>query len=143
MVITTKSVKGLVDNFKIRGIDKFGSGKFGATRKKSTGEIYKHEGIDVLTFAGQPIKAPFDLKFIRIAKPYKDDNILSGGIWKNENLEMKIFYISPITNKTKFSKGEIIGYSQNLNEKYGEGIGNHIHVEIRENGNLINPEKYV
>ena len=143
MVATSKTVKGLVDNFKIRGVDKFGSGKFGAQRRKSTGEVYTHQGIDILTFPGQPIKAPFDLSFVRVANPYPNDKTLKGGIWKSGNLEMKIFYLSPITGKKSFRKGEIIGYAQNLNEKYGEGIGNHIHLELRENGIIINPEKYV
>lgn len=143
MLATTKTVKGLVDNFKIRGVDKFGSGKFGAQRRKSTGEVYTHQGIDILTFSGQPIKAPFDLSFVRIANPYPNDKTLKGAIWKSNNLEMKIFYLTPITDKKSFKKGEVIGYAQNLNEKYGEGIGNHIHLELRENGNIINPEKYV
>jgi hypothetical protein len=143
IMVTTKSVKGLVDNFKIRGVDKFGSGKFGAQRRKSTGEVYTHQGIDILTYSGQAIKAPFDLQFIRVADPYPNDKTLKGGIWKSGNLELKIFYMIPNTNQKTFKKGEIIGYAQNLNDKYGEGIGNHIHLEIRENGNLINPEKYV
>ncbi len=143
IMLKAKSLKGMVDNFKLRGVDRFGSGKFGASRKKSTGEVYTHQGIDILTYPGQPIKAPFELRFIRVSKPYPDDKTLLGGIWKGEGLELKLFYLNPVKEFRTFKKGEVIGYAQNLNEKYGEGIGNHIHLELRENGIIINPEKYV
>ena len=140
---TSKKLKAMVANFKQRGSESGGSGKFGAPRKRSDGTTYFHQGIDVLTPVNAPIYAPFDVEYIQVARPYANDSVLSGGDYKSENLVMRIFYMKPITNKKSFKQGEIIGYAQNVAGKYGEGVSNHIHIEIRENGKLINPETMI
>lgn len=140
------NIGSIVKNFLIRRPDKFGNGAFGAKRERN-GKEYIHQGVDIVVKPGEPIYAPFDLRFIRTAKPYVDDNTLIGGVWDFEGQgiegQMKIFYMTPL-NGREFKKGEVIGYAQNVAAKYGAGMTNHIHLELRDKmGNLLNPEKYV
>ena len=43
---------------------------------------------------------------------------------------------------TQYKRGDLVGSIQDLESKY-KGMINHAHVEIRENGKLINPEKFL
>lgn len=132
--------KIMVKNFKIRN-DSWGLGRFGASRD---GGKRKHNGIDLLTKKGEPIYAPFDLSFIRTTQPYKNDSKYIGGFYNGGIGTLKIFYMNPITSKRNFKKGDIIGYSQAISEKYSGAMKNHIHVEIRDKqNNILNPSKYI
>lgn len=138
ILLNMKKLTGLVKNFKIRPLDKFGSGAFGASRGNR-----KHQGIDIIVTENEPIKAPFDLSFKRVTQPYKDDNVYKGGVYDSELGELKIFYMKPLTDKKTYKQGDIIGFAQNIAKKYGPEMHPHIHIELRKNGKLLNPTDYV
>jgi murein DD-endopeptidase MepM/ murein hydrolase activator NlpD len=125
---------------KDRGTDVWGNGGFGAIR---TGHI--HEGSDYHCEVGQPVYSPFEGTFDRVAFPYRNDKRWKGGLLKSKDgvYEIKIFYFEPLLDIVgkNISKGELIGKCQDLSVKY-PNIGNHIHVEVRENDKLVNPEYF-
>lgn len=137
MTFKRHSIKNIIAGFTIRGEDKAGSGAFGASRGKR-----KHEGLDILTTLGEPVYAPFNLKFLRIAYPYADKSY-SGALYESDIFKLKIFYMKPI-DETSFKKGDVIGYSENISLKYPDAQ-THIHLELRDKitGKMLNPEKYV
>lgn len=155
--IMRKKITGLTYPFKLRGVDKFGSGAFKAPRRSHKGKIKWHQGLDIKVKESQSIHAPFDMDFVRKAYPYDDSgtpNRMSGAKYRFEDGTMKIFYFLPlITNTINFKKGDIIGFAQNIAKKYAykdkktgkvHKMINHIHIEIRnKDGKLINPETYV
>jgi len=142
MVWKRRSIKNVVAHFKIRPNDSYGSGKFGAIRERN-GKKYIHQGLDIEVEKGEPIYAPFDIYFNRIAYPYPDKSFL-GAQYNNDIFKMKIFYFEPILDRKFFKKGEVIGYGQKISDRY-PNINDHIHLELRDKGTdkLLNPEKYV
>ena len=125
----------------IRGCDQQGCGYFGAKRKG-----HKHEGIDYITTPFQDVPIPFDCVFQRIAKPYADDNTLTGvfcqGIGRYKDYSFKMFYVTPNISKLnrELKKGQIIGHAQDITNKY-KGITNHIHLQVYKNNKIINPKE--
>lgn len=132
-------LKKLTHNFKLRGLDQYGDGSFGAPRGER-----KHMGIDVSGIPGQDIYAPEDLEFKRYTTPYRNDAHYTGGLYRHKEGFMKLFYMQPKTMKKYFKKGEKIGTFQNISAKYGSDMTNHIHVEMYDlDGNILNPEKFL
>ena len=146
-----KKISGIVTPFKLRGKDVFGSGAFRSSRSKHKGVKY-HQGLDIKTNVDQPILAPFDLLFKRLAYPYLTsagvvDKKWKGGLYKHEDGTLKIFYMNPIINKLNFKQGDVLGYAQDIAGKYSSAnkkMINHIHLEMRDSkGKLLNPTNYV
>lgn len=120
---------------KIRGCDAFGCGNFGANRSG-----HKHQGIDIVTKPNETIFSPIDGEFKRIAYPYANDTNYKGMVLVNDEIEIKIFYITPtIPAGLKVKKGQPIATSQHIAKKYGVAMVNHIHLEVRNGKELINP----
>lgn len=119
-----------------------GSGQFYASRTSKSGGKYNHKGLDVISYSGQKIFAPFDGIITRIGYPYKDSKnyklieIRGQGEWKK--FRVKIFYINPIRSTGKIKGGELIGTAQDLTKKY-EKITNHVHLEVYQSAMLLNP----
>ncbi len=128
----------IVDGQQSRIKDAWGSGQFGAQRDK--GER-THKGLDIVAKVDDNVYAPFDGDIVREAVPYKDDNSYRGIVIKGSGdwigYEMKIFYVEGLLSGG-VTKGQTIGKAQNLNIRY-PNITNHIHVEVRRNGQLIDP----
>jgi murein DD-endopeptidase MepM/ murein hydrolase activator NlpD len=121
--------------------DAQGSGQYGAPRSGHT-----HMGTDLVVTPGQPVVAPTSGTITRIAYPYANDLQWQGLEMMLENgLVMKLFYMAPLGNLIgqKVTAGTIIGYAQDISRKYGGGMLDHIHIELFENGNHINPEPYI
>jgi len=57
----------------------------------------------------------------------------------------KVFYVTPTEgiDLTSVRAGDIIGVTQDLGTVYPRGMTNHNHVEIRVNGVLKDPTKYL
>lgn len=141
--MNNKKIIGITKNFKIRGNDPhgLGSGAFGVSRGGGT---RKHSGIDIVVRENEPIYAPFDMIFNRVAIPYANDNIYRGAEYLTDFGTVKIFYFQPLTTKRNFLKGDVIGYAQDISKKYDPRMTTHIHFEMRDQkGNLLNPENYV
>lgn len=123
-----------------RGTDIWGNGDFGAIRTS-----HLHEGNDYLCEPDEIVYAPFDGTFDRVAYPYSNDKNWKGGLLKSKDgvYEIKIFYFNPDAGAVgkKILKGLPIGKCQDISIKYPK-IKPHIHVEIRENGKLKNPDYF-
>lgn len=140
VLIFNKKVMGLasmVKNFSIRN-DPSGLGTFGAKR-----EGHIHQGLDIKAEPNEPIKAPFDLTFSYSGRVYADDPFYLATEYKTPKGSFRVMYLQPRTDKKIFKTGEVIGFAQNIAKKWGGKMVNHIHVEIRENGILKDPAKYV
>lgn len=122
---------------KIRS-DKWGDGSYGARRKKATGEVYAHRGVDLLCIPGQNIYAPFDSVYERIVYPYSDNFEYTGALLRSEKAIVKMLYFKPgIKEGTRIKKGTVIGKAQDVSRYYcaddtllEERMKPHIHFEI-------------
>ncbi len=142
--VTRKKKKTLrKTRLRIRGVDAYGSGKFGASRKRKDGTRYKHQGIDIITKPNDKIKALTDGKFIRKVDPYGNGKF-SGFLIedKQKNLQ-KIFYVLPmILVGAVFKKGDIIGTAQDIAGR--KKMTNHYHFEVRNKyKKLLNPNQFL
>ncbi len=128
----------ILDIQKLRS-DKYGHGHFGASRGNRL-----HQGIDLLVTKGDPVYAPIS-GILNFSIPYGSDTRWQGFKIINDSKEQwKVFYCSPIVkNGVYVNKGDVVAYAQSINDKYGEGMLDHLHVELRKNGVLMNPQKYL
>ncbi|MDA1044233.1 MAG: M23 family metallopeptidase [Verrucomicrobia bacterium] len=124
-----------------RGEDEWGRGAFGASR-----DDHPHRGVDIAVASGDAIFAPFDGRIVRNAIPYDDDDRFSGillqGYAAFSGYEMKIFYMQCTMPFGHVRAGELIGQAQNIALRY-PGITNHIHVELWNNGNVVDPTPFL
>ena len=121
----------ITGNDKIRE-DAYGSGKFGARRRKTDGTVYTHEGTDIIVDPGQELYMPYSGVFARIAYPYADNKAYSGALFVSERIDFKIFYFRPtVSVGEKIEKGQVIGIAQDITQKYTRWFMHpHIHIEI-------------
>lgn len=121
---------------KTRGCDSKGCGYFGAPRGSR-----KHMGIDFITVPGEPILAPISGKVT--ALPYAASDLVHRGVEIVSGVEEhQLFYIKPIVRVGQtVVQGQIIGYADNVQIKYGTSMTNHVHHEVKQNGKFIDPTK--
>lgn len=136
--MTRRALVPITKNQRIRGKDAFGSGTFQASRD---GGSRLHSGVDIVATAGQAIYAPVTGKITRLAYPYASDLSYTGLEIINDDYNIKIFYIAPtVAIGSQVAAGQKIAVAQHIAAKYGAGMINHVHIEIRnKNGELINP----
>lgn len=148
-----RTILGETSNFiklyKLRGADDYGSGAFGAPRSNHR----THNGLDLYMQSGDPVKAPFDCRIVRQGLAYAGNNeyrlIEVEGVNKFKGYKAKLMYVQTIQlvldSRQIFKQGSTVGWAQDISKKYqrnGKVMRNHIHFELRKDGNLINPEKY-
>lgn len=112
-----------------------GSGRFWKSRIG-----HYHEGIDIECSLAEPVFSPISGTITKKSYPYPTDKRFEGCTIQNGISEIKLFYMVCGKVGQKVSKGEQIGVCQAINIKYGSSMKNHLHIEIRQNGNLLNPE---
>lgn len=130
----------------IRGTDRHGSGAYGARR----GPNRIHKGIDIISDVGQKVLAPITgvaINFVGSSgKPlvdiYPEDKTLGIEL-------VRILYVDPIDasnlNRSRVVTEGIseIGISVDLTKLgYPKGITQHIHLQIRVNGEWVDPTEY-
>lgn len=140
LLIFNKKVMGIASMVKTFGIrnDSSGLGTFGALRSN-----HIHNGLDIKVSEGELIKAPFDLIYSFTGLVYPDDKNYLATEYKTKNGTFRVMYMKPYTDKKTFKQGEVIGVAQSIKKKWGGNMQDHIHVEVRENGVLKDPAKYV
>ena len=119
-------------------MDGSGDGHFGARRTRNDGKVYPHGGIDEKCEPGQPIYAPCDSVYERIAYPYSGNRKYTGGVFRSEKVIVKCFYFSPETKAGELvKKGDIVGIAQDISVRYNtpdtpheKRMTPHIHTEI-------------
>jgi murein DD-endopeptidase MepM/ murein hydrolase activator NlpD len=116
-------------------VDAKGDGHFGASR---TGHV--HEGADFLCKKGQVVLAPMSGLIVRQGVAYSNDSTYKIVVLSNPNgYEIKMMYCMTDKVGQQVKRGEPIAICQAIAEKYGAPMQNHIHLEIRKNGQLLNP----
>ena len=121
-----------------RGFDsRYGSGQFGASRQ-SRGRRHPHQGLDISASPGELVFSPIDGEIVREAAPYAPfSGVLIQGRGDYAGYEVKLFYVDAFMCGS-VTAGSVIGKAQDLSVSY-PGIPNHVHMEVRHQGRLINP----
>lgn len=125
---------------KIRN-DARGDGYFGASRGRRI-----HNGLDILVSPGSAVYCPIEGIMLRMAYPYGTtrgnhqwEGCVIVGVGDYRGYEVKIFYMRPFVIGDYLFPGEIIGIAQDISRKYSPSMLDHLHVEVRRNGVLIDP----
>jgi murein DD-endopeptidase MepM/ murein hydrolase activator NlpD len=121
----------------VRGCDKQGCGNFGAPRGDRT-----HAGADYVARTGQDVGAVTGGEVTNVGYPYGDDlSFRYVEITAGDGYVARQFYIQPGANVqtgASVQAGQVLGTQQRLRGRY-PGIAEHVHVEIRRSGRLIDP----
>ncbi len=121
----------------VRGCDPRGCGGYGADRSYGP-----HQGADYVATPGQNVVAVTDGIIDKIGYPYANDlSYRYTRITTPDGYVVRQLYVFPaagISAGASVSSGQTIGRSQGLGTRY-PGITEHVHVDIRHNGQLINP----
>lgn len=139
------TLKSPVSNFKIRDCDANGCGHYGASRlRKGISVKGAHKGIDVVVTPGENVYAPIS-GTVRTLFVNPGSTAMRGIEIKNNNMAMKIFYMVPHELETgeTILAGEYMGVAQNVASYYNApAMTPHIHVELRINGESVDPTGY-
>jgi murein DD-endopeptidase MepM/ murein hydrolase activator NlpD len=127
----------------LRGTDKYGSGAFGAPR-----EGREHNGLDIAFVPGTGI---FSLRLGRVTKigfPHSIEDTKKGHlryvqVTDTNGYDARYFYLNPCVKVGEVAESwRVIGTTQNLQGIY-PGIVDHIHFEVKKNGQFIDPNMYL
>lgn len=137
-----------MSKLKIRGVDKWGNGAFGASRD---GGSRKHVGVDIIVRDGELFLSLNSGVVTRLGYVYKGNYTfrLIEVTCKNGD-KWRYFYVDPVGPDKKrivelglkISVGQVLGITQSLQKKY-PGITPHVHFEIIKNGEYIDPTEIV
>lgn len=115
----------------VRGVDAFGSGRFGAVRDAGK---RRHHGVDYVARPGAAVVAPLSGKVTRIGFAYsgREDFQYVEIVNPQTHLTARVLYVAPtVTEGDVVSAGDVLGAAQDLTNLY-PGITNHVHVEMRD-----------
>lgn len=127
-----------VEPFELRGNDPTGFGHYGAKRG-----LRKHRGLDIKTKPGQLIVSPISGKFKRVGRVYVSTSKFKLLEIENGRYRVRLLYAAPYL---EFKPGDpisacsIIGVAQDIAGYHGNGMINHIHMEVYKHGLLTDPE---
>ena len=110
------------------------------------GGARRHEGMDFVAAPGEEIQAPIGGIVTRVLYPYAGDRRLTGvEIVDEAGQSAKVFYLSPLSAALgmRVEAGDVIGFAQDLQVRYGPAMTNHVHVEIRVSGKVVNPYDFI
>lgn len=113
-----------------RKTDAYGCGEFGARRD---GGSRRHEGVDFMADADQPLVAPISGYISKIGFAYPGDSVLKYVEIANPALHYtaRVFYIDPqVAVGQAVHVGQPIGFHHTLEKKYPDGMTDHVHLEI-------------
>lgn len=114
----------------VRGVDKYGSGTFGASRD---GGARMHLGRDYIALPGDAALFPIHAVIERIGVAYANSPLGSihlRGTGEHQGLTMKVLYVQCDHRVGDIGKpGERLGEVQSLQSRY-PGITDHIHCEL-------------
>ena len=133
--------------------DPTGGGYYDSPRLDPWGRIRMHHAVDFLATPGQNVLAPISGKATR-------EVIVYGNRFLKANPKLKMFRGIMIVNKygwsaklfymlpnkgiigSEVNAGNIIGTAQNR-AQFTPNMQNHVHMELRDNGKLVDPLKYI
>lgn len=119
---------------KKRGVDKWGSGEFGASRGDRT-----HNGIDYCVAICSPVKG----EVTKLGYCYSNDlSYRYVQVTDSAHRDHRIFYIDPLVKVGDMVEpGDFIGTPQTLQTRY-PGITDHCHYEIKQGSEYLNPDEF-
>ena len=122
-----------------RGTDKLGDGAYGASRGDRL-----HNGVDLACYPGTIINCSRPGVVTKLGYPYGDDlSFRYVQVTTPSGADMRYFYVSPsVEVGDSVEVGQMLGYSQELGKRY-EGITEHIHVEVKQGGEYLNPHDFI
>lgn len=127
-----------------RSHDAYGAGAFGVSRDGGNRE---HQGVDYVSRVGQEVVAPMSGYVARIGHAYGDDPTLRLVEIVNPalNYVARVLYVSPtVAVGQSVAMGEVIGHAQTLQDRYPQGMTNHVHLQIaRKGGAWMNCERLI
>ena len=109
--------------------DSGGFGNFGASRDSGA---RSHSGLDITANPGQGICLPTDAQYRRKMRVYQSTAHYTGmefevGPW----LLLQILYVEPVVDHMhRGTAGEWVATAQDIAERYGGDMKNHIHVAV-------------
>ncbi len=120
--------------------DSQGDGHFGASRGRR-----RHNGLDIIVTPGSAVYCPIEGLMKRVAHPYGGRRnkkwlgcaIEGTGLYRG--YEVKIFYMDPFLMGEYVYPNDIVGKAQAISKKYTSRMIDHLHVEVRYKGMLVNP----
>jgi murein DD-endopeptidase MepM/ murein hydrolase activator NlpD len=125
---------------KIRN-DSQGDGFFGASRGYRS-----HNGLDIVVTPSSGVYSPIEGVLLRKAYPYGTsrsneqwEGCVIVGVGDYQGYEVKIFYMRPFVIGEYVFPGDIIGVAQDISRKYSSAMIDHLHVEVRRDGILLDP----
>ncbi|KQW68239.1 hypothetical protein ASE17_07235 [Phenylobacterium sp. Root77] len=129
--------------------DAYGFGAFGASRD---GGSRKHEGVDFMAQAGQPVAAPISGYVTKIGMAYADNKRLKFVEITNPAISYvaRVFYVDPdVAEGDVVRLGQEIGTAHSLQAHYPGGMTDHVHMELmgpnqkRMDATAVLTERYV
>lgn len=120
--------------------DTQGDGHFGASRGRR-----RHNGLDIIVTPGSAVYCPIEGFMKRVAHPYggRRNKKWLGCAIEGTGLylgyEVKIFYMDPFLMGEYVYPNDIVGKAQAISKKYTSAMIDHLHVEVRYRGMLVNP----
>lgn len=127
-----------------RDHDAYGGGAFGVSRD---GGGRRHEGVDYVSRVGQDVVAPMSGYVARIGYAYGDDPTLRLVEIVNPalNYVARVLYVSPkVTVGQAVAVGDVIGQAQTLQDRYPQGMTDHVHLQIaRKGGGWMDCERLI
>lgn len=139
-----KPIRKILPNLQIR-VDSKGNGNYSASR---AGGSREHKGIDLVVKPGEKVYSPFAGTLIRLENAYVAGGLIFQGVkifTDDDKLEVDILYIIPtVATNQIVSKGQLIGYAQDISAAYGSAMIPHIHVEHKDRASnvFIDPTNY-
>lgn len=125
----------------MRGCDSQGCGQFGAGRRYGS-----HQGADYAATLGQDVLAVTGGVVDKVGYTYADDlSYRYVRISTVDGYSVRQLYIAPasgIAVSSSVTAGQVIGTYQGLGNRY-PGITEHVHVDVRHNGNLVDLTKLI
>ena len=123
---------------RVRGCDEQGCGEYLADREGRTG---KHLGADYISDPGQEVVAIADGTVARLPSGDYDDIVVGDG----KGVSYKLLYLNvdkSLEIGSTVTAGQVLGTAQDITGRY-PGITNHVHVKLRVDSNVVNPEDYI
>ena len=124
----------------LRKNDAWGSGAYGAPRGNRT-----HNGIDFETVAGMMILSDIVGVVTKLGYPYADAlEYRYVQVTDKDGYDVRYFYVDPIVRVgDEVNDDTIIGVAQDLHVKFDENMTQHVHFEVKKEGQYQDPLEYL
>lgn len=103
-----------------------------------------HNGVDLLAEPKDEVSAPIPGTITKIGYPYGDDlSYRYVEITEVSGVRTRLFYVVPVEGVhvgALVKKGQVIGYMQDVTQRHGSTMKNHLHWEVyNSSGSAIDP----